>query len=194
MGLKWTDAAALVPGVGTAVAIAGRKDDILDNLMPERRIASQMEENAKVYGDELTKLNEWFDKSDGRDFRDTTMGQTFINLLNQKNQEQAQQIDQKGAITGATNESMLSATSSNQKNTGDALSKMLQYGTSYNDAKYDSYFSKMLNLNQAKSGMELGAKEQIIAGRQRLGQNVQQFHDNLQSDVESIGKAAMLFV
>lgn len=186
--LRWTDAAALIPGVGTNIAIAGRlnKDEILDDVMPERKAAREMKKSGEAFGKMQDDLTAWFDDANNRDFFDTTMGQTFKNLLTQKTQEQNQQLDMSAAITGATNEAKIAGKSGIAEGFGKSLAGLSQYGTAWKDNQYSNYFSRLMGLENSKMGANVGAANQEAAGQARLVNNVQGMMDNASGTASSL--------
>lgn len=151
--------------------------------------ATNQKQQAKRYGQELEKINSWFDDEYNRDFTESSMGKVFSNLLGQKMQEQGQQVDQKAAMSGGTAESKIASNSAIQQNYGDALANLSQYATSYRSNLKNNHFSQSLQLMGAQNKAQNDASDTQIAFNDKMADNVQQM---MSTAAENVDMAAML--
>ena len=161
-------------------------DSFMEQVSPGRAQNKALKGYSEMYGAKLKELDGFFEDEYNRDYMDTSMGKVFSNLISQKMQEQGQQNDQKAAITGGTTESKIAGSSAIQQNMGDAFSQLSQHATTYRDRLKNNHFSQMMQLNQAKAGMEMQRLNNISDRNKNTVENFQQQMENAQEGIKLV--------
>lgn len=154
---------------------------------PYRKMEKIHSGQVDAYKGQLSSLNSWYNNSANRDFLNTSMGKSMSSLIDNQSDQQTNRMEGNAAVMGATESSKLAQSSTIQSGVNDAISKLTQYGTQYNDNLRNNYFSKMMSL-QAKIGEHQMGEQQVRAQRR------QQNFDNTMAVVGAGTDIAGMFV
>ncbi len=115
--------------------------------------AEAAEKQDDLVADRSNRLDNWYNEAMGRDFLDTNVASSVFNRSLEQYQDANKKTENKGAITGATNEAELASKTVNQKNFSNSMSSIASMGTAYKDRIEGRYQSQMNDVFKSKMGL-----------------------------------------
>ena len=171
MAVNWDE---LRKGVGGAIAgsnpITG---SIYGGIMNARAAKAQ----ADLVEDRSNRLDNWYNQAIGKDFLDTNVGSSIFNRSLEQLKDSNKITENKGAITGATNEAELASKTANQKNFANSTSQLASMGTAYQDRIEGRYQSQLSDVFRSKMGL----LDADIESAQNMSANSSQLIDSATS-------------
>lgn len=93
------------------------------------------------------ELDYWYDKEYNKNYFDTDQAKSVIGTLKDNFRDTVDATKGKAAVTGASNEAVVGAMDSAQKNYSNALMRLAGYGTDYRDSLRREYVTRNTGLN-----------------------------------------------
>ena len=132
--------------------------------------AEAAEKQDNLVADRSNRLDNWYNEAMGRDFLDSNVASSVFNKSLEQLKDANKKTENKGAITGATNEAELASKTANQKNFSNSMSSIASMGTAYKDRIEGRYQSQMNDVFKSKMGL----LERDIESAQNTGANSDQ--------------------
>lgn len=105
------------------------------------------------YAQKNAMLDNWFNKQYYSDITQRTDVQNMLRILDENQQKQAKRDEAIGAITGATQESLLAAQDSRNKSYANALAEIASNASTLKDTYLQNYLAQKMGMTNPEYGI-----------------------------------------
>lgn len=130
----------MVGGIASSIVAGNRAREAADAARAE-------------YNKKQSMLDYWFNKQYYSDITQRTDVQNMLRILDENQQKQAKRDEAIGAITGATQESLLAAQDSRNKSYADALAEIASNASQLKDTYLQNYMAQKIGMTNPEYGI-----------------------------------------